>query len=216
MQMAKTNDKATNIFGGKQKRGLYVPLSPDELESIHRLIEMRDVCLIIHGWGIINSPRMVVGEHKVTVPFRLTFKAPDIPMPVYFFDLELKTIQTGITLFRKRMPCTYDNKPIIVQSGQYLDMAWDISIQSIDPRVVKLIKPGAFGLTSRRRDKDTGELSGTGNMKLTPEQRLAMMALKNGEKLVQAEDLAKAIKATQDSGQTVILTPGGFKAPEVV
>ena len=95
--MVHTNDKDTNVFGGKQKRGLYVPLSPDELESINRLIEMRDVRLIIHGWGTIDSPRMQVGEHIVTVPFRLIFKAPATPQPVYFFDLELKTMQTGIT-----------------------------------------------------------------------------------------------------------------------
>lgn len=214
--MAHTNDKDTNIFGGKQKHGLYVPLSPDELESIHRLIEMRDVQLIIHGWGIIDCPRMQVGEHIVTVPFRLTFKAPVNPMPVYFFDLELKTMHTGITLFRKRMPCTYDNKPIIVQAGQYLDLAWDISIKSIDPRIVKLIKPGAFGLTSRRQDKDTGEVTDMGNMKLTPDQRLALMALKNGEQFVQQMDTVAAVKATQDAGQPIQVTPEGVKAPEVV
>lgn len=205
------------LFGGRTKQGLYVPLSEDEQEVLDRLVQLKDVQLLIHGWGIIDQPTMVVGEHRVTVKFRITFKAPATPTPVHFFDLELRTHQTGITLFRKRMPCTYDNKPIIVQAGMYLDLAWDIALHSMDPNLVKLLKPGALGLTTRRIDKDTKEVSLEGNMTLDGDQRKALVMMERGAAQVRAEDLAAAVKVTKDAGYDVaVKSDGTVVAPDVV
>ena len=199
----------SNPFGGKSTAGIYVPLSEDEQEVLERLVQMQDVKLVIHGWGIIDKPVLLVGEHRVTVKFRLTFKAPAEPMPVYFFDLELLTHQTGISLFRKRMPCTYDNKPIWAQAGTFVDMAWDIALHSMDPRIVKLLKPGATGFTSRRQDKDTGLITSEGNMKLDSAAKRKLAAIEKGAASVRLMDKGRAIKVTRQAGESVHVAADG-------
>lgn len=214
MEKAKPSSK---LFGGGSRVGLYVPLSEDEQEVLERLVQLQDVQLIIHGWGTIDQPVIVVGEHRITVKFRLTFKAPATPVPVHFFDLELRTHQTGITLFRKRMPCAYNNQPLIVQAGLYLDLAWDIALHSMDPRLVKALKPGAFGLTTRRIDKDTKERTLEGNMALDGDQRKALVMLDQGERMIREQDKAEAIRVTQEAGYSVEeKSDGTVVAPEVV
>ncbi|OHD25088.1 MAG: hypothetical protein A2Y38_02780 [Spirochaetes bacterium GWB1_59_5] len=207
---------SSELFGGHTKQGLYVPLSEDEQEVLDRLVQMKDVRLIIHGWGVIEQPVLVVGEHRVTVKFRITFKAPAEPTAVHFFDLELRTHQTGITLFRKRMPCTYNEQPLIVQAGLYLDLAWDIALHSMDPRIVRLLKPGALGLTSRRLDKDTRQPTLEGNMKLDGEQRRALATIEAGAAAVRAEDKAEIIQVMKEAGYEVTVREDGTaEAPDV-
>jgi hypothetical protein len=204
-----------NMFGGKNRNGLYVPLSEDEQEVLERLVQMNDVQLIIHGWGTIDRPVITVGDHRISVRIRLTFKAPAEPQPVYFFDMELRTHQTGITLFRKRMPCTYDNKPIYAQAGTFVDLVWDIALHSMNPKVVKLLKPGATGLTSRRQDADTGEITDIGNMRLDGVQKRTLQALEEGAARVRDTDTAHVVRATKQAGYEVKLVGGKIEAPDV-
>jgi hypothetical protein len=204
----------TNIFGGGNRRGMYVPMSEDEQEVIHRLVEAEDIQLIIHGWGTLDRPRFLIGDHRIGVQFRLTFNRPAVPMPVYFFDLELKT-RTGISLCRERLPSLYNGQPVNVCAGMFLDMAWDIAMHSMDPRLVKLLKPGAIGLTSRRQDKDTGAMTAEGNMKLSPEQKKALYELEAAQAASRAEDVAQIVKATKDAGYEVKKTKKGYEAPDV-
>lgn len=205
---------ATNLFGGKNPRGLYVPMSDEEQEVVHRLIEAEDLVLIIHGWGHLDRPRFLVGDHRIGVQFRLTFNRPSTPMDVWFFDLELKT-RTGISLVKERLPCIYGHgKPVQVCAGMYLDLQWDIAIHSMDPRLVKLLKPGAFGLTSRRQDKDTGEMTSQGNMKLDSNQKAALAHLEASQAAVRADNVAQVVKATRGAGYEVKQTKKGLIAED--
>ena len=207
-------DDKTNLFGGKNPRGLYVPMSEDEQEVVTRLIEAEDLILYIHGWGRLDRPRFLVGDHRIGVQFRLTFNRPATPMDVWFFDLELKT-RTGITLVKERLPVMYGGKPIQVCAGVYLDMQWDIALHSMDPRLVKLLKPGAIGLTSRRQDKDTGEITTQGNMKLDSNQKRALALLEADQAKVRASSAEQVVEATVKAGYKVKKTRAGIKADDL-
>lgn len=204
----------TNAFGGKNSRGLYVPMSEDEQEVIHRLVEAEDLQLIIHGWGVLDRPRFLIGDHRIGVQFRINFHRPATPMPVWFFDLELKT-RSGISLCRERLPSVYNGQPVSVCAGMFLDMQWDIALHSMDSRLVKMLKPGAFGLTSRRQDRDTGEMTAEGNMKLNSQQKKLLHELEAAQAAGRTADTKQVVQATLKAGYEVKQTDAGYEAPDV-
>lgn len=204
----------TNLFGGKNARGIYVPMSEVEQEAIIRLVEARDLVLFIHGWGRLDNPRFLVGDHRIGVQFRLTFHKPAAPMPVYFFDLELQT-RAGISLVKERLPVIYNGKPVQVMAGMFLDMQWDIALHSMDPRLVKMLMPGTIGLTSRRQDKDTGEMTSRGNMKLDDNQAQVLQQLEADQAASRASDAKKVIEATLKAGYKVKRTSKGIEAEDL-
>lgn len=158
-----------NAFGGGNARSLYIPLSETEQEVISRLVENKEMIVQIHGWGFIEQPIIVFGDKNLHVAFKMHFNKPEnAPVDVHHFDMELKT-RSGISLFRKRTPTQYGGQPLKIMQGVELDMVWDISIRYIDPKVIKLLKPNAQGLTSRLQDSLTGEFTVTGNMRLDKE-----------------------------------------------
>jgi len=207
-------DDPTNLFGGKNPHGLYVPMSDDEQEAIIRLVEADDIQLVIHGWGHLDKPKFLVGDHRIGVRFRMTFSRPPAPTPVYFFDLELRT-RAGMTLVKERLPTLYGGKPVNVCAGMFLDLQWDIALHSMDPQLVKMLKPGALGLTSRRQDKDTGLMTASGNMKLNSEQRQALNELEVAQAEGRAEDAKKVVEATVKAGYKVKRTRAGLEAPDL-
>jgi hypothetical protein len=215
-KLGKTGDRhgGTNIFGGKNRRGLYVPMSEDEQEVIHRLVEAEDIQLIIHGWGTLDKPRFLIGDHRIGVQFRLKFHRPTAPIPLFFLDLELRT-RTGINLCKERLPTLLKGKPVQVCAGMFLDLQWDIAMHSMDPRLVKLLKPGATGLTSRRQDRDTKEMTARGNMKLDATQRKALRELEAAQAANRAEDVVQIVKATRKAGYEVKRTQKGLQAPDL-
>lgn len=204
----------TNLFGGKNARGLYVPMSEDEQEAILRLVEVDDLVLIIHGWGHLDRPHFLVGDHRVGVTFRLTFSKPAEPVDVWFFDLELRT-RTGISLVKERLPAVYNGKPVQVCAGMYLDMQWDIAIHSLDPKLVKMLKPGARGFTSRRQDAATGEMTAQGNMRLDSNQRAVLAELEAAQAAARAENTRQVVDATVKAGYDVKQTAEGLKAKDL-
>jgi len=215
-KLKKTGDRhgGTNIFGGNNRRGLYVPMSEDEQEVIHRLVEAEDILLIIHGWGTLDKPRFLIGDHRIGVQFRITFNRPAVPTPIFFFDLELKT-RTGITLCKERLPTIYNGRPVQVCNGMFLDLQWDIAMHSMDPRLVKLLKPGHVGLTSRRQDKDTREMTAKGNMKLTGSQQKKLRELDSAHAAARAFDEKNIVEATKKAGYKVKKTDKGYEAPDL-
>ncbi len=214
MTKKKGKHGGSNVFGGNNRRGLYVPMSEDEQEVLLRLVEAEDIQLIIHGWGVLERPRFLIGDHRVGVQFKMSFNRPTVPTPVWFFDLELKT-RTGISLCRERLPSIYNGKPVNVCAGMFLDMQWDIAMHSMDPRLVKLLKPGAIGLTSRRQDRDTKEMTSQGNMQLTPAEQKVLADLEAAQAANRAEDVKQVVKATQKAGYEVRKTKKGYEAPDV-
>lgn len=153
-----------NMFGGKGK-GLYIPISEIEQEFISRLIESKEIFVLIHEWGHVNQPRVTFGDKNLHVAFKMVFDRPATPMAVHFFDMELKT-RSGVCLFRQKMNTEYGGQPLLVMQGLELDLVWDIALKNIDPALIKQLMPNTHGLTSRLQDKTTGEITVLGNMKL--------------------------------------------------
>ena len=180
----------SNDFGGGNERSLYIPMSEIEMEFISRLVESQELYVIIHQWGHINQPTITFGDKNLHVGFKMVFDRPDFPMPVYFFDMELKT-RSGVSLFREKMSTIYNNSPLSIMQGLELDMVWDISIKYIDPKLIKALMPKTLGLTSRLEDTATHDMTVTGNMSLTRDLVEKAHNLNNMEKLLKAEDLRK-------------------------
>lgn len=192
-----------NILGGKNEGSLYVPMSEDEQEALSRLIEADDLEVVVVGWGILTKPKVTLGDKRLSIRFTLNFNAPDVPMKVWYFDMELRT-RSGLILHAERHPTLYGNEPLVVHSGISMDMVWDIAIDRIPPAVVKMIKPGSVGLTSRFTDKDTGEYDPTGgNMKLSPEQKAALQAVQAGASKVRTDDKRKIAKVSRKAPKGV-------------
>lgn len=175
----------TNLFGGKNAGSLYTPMSEVEQETVARLVESGDLRVIIVGWGYVDRPRITFGDMRISIPFRLHFDRPEAPVPVHHLDLELRT-GSGVLLFRDRQPTVYGGNPIMVAQGVFMDLVWDIAVKSIDPALVKAVVPGAVGLTSRFQDRDTGEMTLTGNMTLSASERAVLRTLREGEAAAKA------------------------------
>jgi hypothetical protein len=188
-----------NPFGGIAT-SLYTPMSEDEQEVLDRLIGARDLDVIIKGWGYIQGIQAAkAGDLRLSLPLVLTFDRPDVPQPVHYFDLELRT-GSGILLFAERQSTLYDGNPLMVSAGTSLTMVWDIAIKSMDPKLVKMLKPGATGLTSRWLDRDTGNMSLFGNARMSVKDKALLLRLRRGEKLARLDTAQKAAKATKKAG----------------
>lgn len=161
--------RGKNEFGGGNKNSSYIPLTEIEQEFISRLVEKGEIIVVLHGWGVIH-PVITFGDKVIHAHLKFLFdKAPPAPgVSVPFFDMELKT-QSGITLYRQKMPTSYDNTPIIVSNEVELEMVWDISLRYIDPKLIKLLMPSVTGFTTRLEDRDTHDITITGNMRLNKE-----------------------------------------------
>jgi hypothetical protein len=185
-----------NEFGGGNANSIYVPLSETEQEVISRLVESGDLHVHINGWGIVHNPLVTYGDLRLAVPLQITFTRPEIPVLVKTLDLELRT-GTGILLFKKEMAVDYNGQPLAVGRGTALAMVWHIAIQNIDPKLVKMFKPGATGLTSRLQDKDTGQITLVGNMKLDSRKRKLLTNIRKGEAKARQSDVDRIRKAKQ-------------------
>jgi hypothetical protein len=180
----------SNDFGGGNERSLYIPMSEIEMEFIHRLVEAKEIYVEIHGWGHINQPTITFGDKNLHVGFKMFFDRPNFPMPVYFFDMELKT-RSNITLFREKMSAMYGGEPLSVMEGLELDMVWDISIKYIDPKLIKALMPNTLGLTTRLQDTATHDITVTGNMSLNRDLKEKAYHLDQMEKLIKADNMRK-------------------------
>lgn len=173
----------SNIFGGANENSLYVPMSDLEQEAISRIVEDHGLEVRIRGWGKSN-PILVCGDMRVSLFIDMTFSAPEFPVPVYYFELELWT-RTGIKLFpvigSDKQSVSYGSQPLQVSAGVQIQLVWDISMHSMSPELVKKIVPGATGLTSRVIDKTTGNLTLTGNMRLSEDHLRYLHYLRSQE-----------------------------------
>jgi len=172
-----------NIFGGKNPNGLYTPLSEDEQEVLQRLAEAGEFKLVIRDWGFVNQPRIRFGDARLEVSWKMVFDRPEAPMPLEWLHLELWT-HSGHFLVAESLPTQIGGRPMQVCKGVELDMAWDILIRQMDPKLVKAIKTGSVGLTTR-----------IGNQNLDSIQRRALQDLRKAEARFKAKDAATVAKA---------------------
>lgn len=154
-----------NEFGGGNANSLYVPMSETEQEVLERLVTAGELEVRIPGWGTLKNPKVKFGDLRVAIYIRLNLAGLPSARSVSFLNLELWT-HSGICLFTDRQPTLVEGKPLLVTPGMEFSFVWDIAIAHMDPALVKMLVPGATGLTSRRQDKDTGEMTVEGNMKL--------------------------------------------------
>jgi len=185
-----------NPFGGKGAGSTYTPMSDIEREAVSRLVEAGRLRVHVVDWGIVNNPRVIIGDLRIGLHFRMEFSKPEVPQPVHYFDLELRT-DSGLLLYSERQPTLYNHKPIEVCAGMFLDLAWDIAVRHMDPKIVKAIIPSATGFTSRWQDRDTGEMTlkgNTRNMDAATLQRLKQV--RAFEEANKADTKKQAAKAT--------------------
>lgn len=180
-------EKEKNLFGGGNHRSLYVPMSELEQEAVSRLVESQDLRVNLVGWGYVDNPRITFGDARIQIRFSPTFTKPEVPVPVHELELELVVRSSGRVLFRDKKSVEYDGRPIQIAAGVYFEMVWDIMIRSIDPRLVKELVPGATGLTSRLVDKDTGDVTHQGNMRLTTHEKRVLNAIRQAENRVRGK-----------------------------
>ena len=191
--------KGTNDFGGKSDF-LYIPLTEIEQEFISRLVELGEIIVVIHGFGS-TQPKVTFGDKVLHAHIKFAFdNAPPAPgVAVPYFDMELRT-QSGICLYRQKMPTSYGNDPMIISNEVVLEMVWDISIKYIDPKLIKTLMPSVTGFTTRLEDRDSHEITVTGNMKLDRDQFKKAYDLEKGEQTMKVNDekrLQEAIKKSK-------------------
>lgn len=170
-----------NLFGGGNKNSLYTPLTEIEQECILRLIEQKELIVNIVEWGYVEAPKAKFGDLRLGLQWQMTFHKPETPMPVHYFDLELKT-RSGILLYKERQSTLYGGEPLMVAAGMFIDIVWDIAIVAIDPKIVKQIMPMARGLTSRWLDRDTGDLTLFGNTRMQEKKKESLVQLRTMER----------------------------------
>lgn len=145
----------SNIFGGGNANSLYTLMSEDEREVLDRLIAADDLEVHVKGWGIVNkftAPGIRAGDARLKVPFKVHFNSPAVAIPVTFFELELRT-RSGMLLYKEKQPVEYQGQALYVGAGSVLELEWDIAIRKMDPALVRAIKPGARGLTTREGNR---------------------------------------------------------------
>lgn len=199
----------TNPFGGKNPNGMYVPITDDELDVLARLAEAREFRVVIKDWGYVEGfspgrynpatfngqPLVSFGDKRISFYFRMNFNAPAVPQPNWYFDMEVWAL--GMRLFPGserddknphpgRLPTEYAGKPITIVAGMHLDMALDVAIDKIDPKVVKTVRPKALGLTTRH-----------GNMRLDLERQRILRLTQKGESDVRKVIAQEAREATE-------------------
>lgn len=167
-------------------------MSEIEQEFVDRLRLSGDLRVTLVGWGRIDSPSVVQGDHQIVIPIDITFDAPVVPIPVQAFELELST-HSGLVLFRETQSAEYGGQPLMVGQGTHVQMLWHIGIRAIDPKIIKSFMPGVTGLTSRNIDKDTGDITLLGNMKLDSATRHLLETVRRGEQTVR-QDNANAVR----------------------
>lgn len=179
----------TNLFGGKAKNALYFPMSEDEQETISRIIEAKETIpqvTLVGPFGEVNPVvddfRMKHGDSRVQVDLFLKFETPVIWVPVHLAKLSL--FYKERLLFSEEQSLIYGGQAESVGQGKTLALRWDIQIKKINPELVKLVKPGSIGLTSR-----------VGNTHYNEETNRVLNDLRNSQEKVKQLTKKEILKA---------------------
>jgi len=185
-----------NRFGGKNPFGLYVPMTDTEQEILLRLVESQSLRVVIPMLKETVVPTKVgYGDKRVAITFPVAFKG--VAQSIKTLEVELWA--QGVLLLKKSYLVADEvGNARMVGEGVAWELQWDIAIDHMDPKLVKALKPGAFGLTSKRLDKDTGDRTFLGNMTLDNSDQKALRFLEKGEEKVRVDsDVEVAIAETK-------------------
>lgn len=185
-----------NRFGGGNPNFLYAPMSEDEQEVLDRLVEMDAMVIHVVGWGVVKSfNRVIKGDANLKIEFTLTFSSPVVRIPVTFFDLELRLRtddpikRPGRLLFKKtEVVQGADGGPLWIGAGDVMPFEWTITIQQMNPSLVKNIKAGAVGLTTRE-----------GNRHLQGDDQRVFDQMRSSEKKARQDSQRQVAKAKAES-----------------
>ena len=193
------SENKRNPFGGKNPHGMYVPMTEDEIEVLYRIAEAGEFKLVVKDWGHITGfkvgrypgaglyqgqPLVTIGDKRVSFTFRMSYTAPAIPQPNWYFDVEVWAM--GHKMFEQRMPTESYGQPIQIVANSFNDFALDVAIDQIDPAIVKEVKPKTLGLTTRH-----------GNMRLDLHGQRLLAQTQKGEKIVREITVKEAREATE-------------------
>lgn len=161
----------SNILGGKNGRFAYAPLSEDEQQVLHDLVDNDSLMIEIVDYGTVNkfSNKPIVGDAVLSMDFNVVFERPEFYMPAFWLELVLKT-RSGIEIFREKM--TTGAEPLYIRVGESFAMNWVIQFKHLDPKLVKTLKKGAIGLTNRY----------AGDWKLNADQMRMMNLIEQGQR----------------------------------
>jgi hypothetical protein len=112
----------------------YIPLSDNEIDVVHKMVDGQELYVEVVGWGYHPSPKIIAGDKRIQVRFPLEFNRPDFSVPVHYFDIALK-LRNGREVYKDRLPVSdpYQGGPVMITAGVLLDMVWDISVGAISP-----------------------------------------------------------------------------------
>jgi hypothetical protein len=138
----------SNILGGKNSNFAYTPMSEDEQEALSRLVESDDLMIELVGYGQQTKfdTKPTLGDAILSIDFTIVFDRPEFYIPVYTLELVLRT-RAGDEIYREKK--TTGPNPILARVGETFSMNWAIQFKRLDPNIVKKVKSGAIGLTSR-------------------------------------------------------------------
>jgi len=185
-----------NMFGGGNPNFLYAPMSEDEQEVLDRLVDKDAMVIHVVGWGVVNSfDEIIKGDANLKLRFTLTFSSPAIRIPVTFFDLELRLRtddpikKPGRLLFKKtEVVRGGDGGALWIGAGDVMPFEWTITIQNMEPSLVKDIKTGAVGLTTRE-----------GNRHLKGSTQRVFEHMRRSEKLARKDSQRQVVQAKAES-----------------
>jgi hypothetical protein len=109
------------------------------------MIEGQDLYVEVVGWGYHSSPKVVAGDKRIQIKFPMEFVKPvGVTIPVYFFKLRLKD-RSGRLLAESTESTVYNNQPLPVTAGMYIDLVWDLALEKVSPELQSMILPGIRG-----------------------------------------------------------------------
>ena len=124
---------------------VYTPLAPNEIDAIHRMVDGQELYVEVIGWGFHPNPDITAGDKRIQIRFPMEFSKPEIAQPVHYLDLALK-LRDGTLLIQDRMGVVGpDGGTLYVQAGMLMDLVWDVSVDRVDPKLVRHVRPGVRG-----------------------------------------------------------------------
>lgn len=182
-----TSDK--NKFGGVAG-SLYTPMSECEQEVLDRIIHSGEVRLLLafnckniqYKLDEIERPTIKHGDARVRVDIDAIMTGPMVAMSAY--SLELSLLYKDRTLFKETQSLVYEEGAFMIGKGVHLLMSWDIQIRKMSSELVKEVKTGAVGLTTR-----------DGNTNYDHDTNHELRKLRERESLVRADNQKKLVNA---------------------